>query len=454
MKQEIFVPFLFVLLCSALLGACASDDIYRNKFEPCVGLETDTKCRASSIQVHNNPGRPDENYLLGFVELNDQGHMPNRRQLHELVNTLDQESKANDLLMVVFVHGWHHNAGYDENGKEDGNVVEFRDVLKRLSRAEAAASQSGSGYPRRKVVGVYIGWRGDSVEVPLLKDVTFWERKNTAHDVGNGAIMEVLARLDQIRRAKTRPDKGNDDSLTRLVVIGHSFGGAVVYSAVSQILMERLVQASPPSITNTCKKITGFGDLVVLMNPAFEASLHKPLRDTAGGCTSFSPQQLPVLAVLTSEDDFATRYLFPLGRWPGTLFESYKGDSSRDADYTAVGHHLGYITHDLNHAGGNAGEAEIPAQESYGLFAKVLQGWTNDAPEGEIPFPGSKLKRRGGNTTLSHNPYLVIRVDEKIIQDHNKIYDQRVMDFLRHLIMLSTATPQQRTNAQRAMPAQ
>jgi hypothetical protein len=45
-------------------------------------------------------------------------------------------------------------------------------------------------------------------------------------------------------------------------------------------------------------------------------------------------------------------------------------------------------------------------------------------------------------------------VDEKIIQDHNKIYDQKVMDFLRHLIMLSTATPQQRMNAQRIMPAQ
>ncbi len=62
---------------------------------------------------------------------------------------------------------------------------------------------------------------------------------------------------------------------SRLVVVGHSMGRAIVYSAFSQIFIDRLISSAPT--------INGFGDLVVLANPAMEAiqfsSLHEMVKE-------------------------------------------------------------------------------------------------------------------------------------------------------------------------------
>jgi hypothetical protein len=40
-------------------------------------------------------------------------------------------------------------------------------------------------------------------------------------------------------------------------------------------------------------------------------------------------------------------------------------------------------------------------------------------------------------STDRYNPYLSIYVDGDLIPDHNDIYDQRITEFIRQLIMLS-----------------
>jgi hypothetical protein len=56
--------------------------------------------------------------------------------------------------------------------------------------------------------------------------------------------------------------------------MGHSFGGAMVYSAVANVLKSRIVDAQVKTrLSGSEEPIVGFGDLVVLANPAFEASL-------------------------------------------------------------------------------------------------------------------------------------------------------------------------------------
>ena len=139
----------------------------------------------------------------------------------------------------------------------------------------SAIEHTHSGEPRR-VAGIYVGWRGESIDLPPFNYLTFWDRKNTAQDVGYLGISELLVKLEEIANVNNvmHPDLKN-----RLVIIGHSFGGAVVFSATSQILASRFVDSQEgKAFTGDAG---GFGDLVVLLNPAFEALRYAPFYDMA-----------------------------------------------------------------------------------------------------------------------------------------------------------------------------
>src|SRR5262249_19573985 len=154
--------------------------------------------------------------------------------------------------------------------------------------------------------------------LPVIENLTFWDRKNTAHKVGHGEVTEVLNRIDQLRQVKDA-QSARGSSRSRLIVVGHSFGGAVVFSALEQILEERFVRTAGPAGTST--DVVGFGNLVVLVNPAFEALLYSPLSDMSTERATYFESQLPVLAIITSEADDATRIAFPIGRWFSARFE-------------------------------------------------------------------------------------------------------------------------------------
>ena len=101
--------------------------------------------------------------MLGFVECDDQGWLWDAKQLHAVVARLYEEDGRTNLLMVVFVHGWKHNASFD-----DENVKMFRTNLTELAEIERRLN------PRpRRVAGVYVGWRGLSNKAWLLKQLTF-----------------------------------------------------------------------------------------------------------------------------------------------------------------------------------------------------------------------------------------------------------------------------------------
>jgi len=129
------------------------------------------------------------------------------------------------------------------------------------------------------IVGVYMGWHGRSLP-SFLDYLTFWDRKGAAQRVGTGDVVELLSRLNAIWN-----DANSGGHYTGLVTIGHSFGGHVTLSAVSSILRNRIVAATPQP--GPAEVISGFGDLVVLVNPAAEAALFDAIsiqtRDVAYG---------------------------------------------------------------------------------------------------------------------------------------------------------------------------
>jgi len=419
--MNIPLPKIFVLmLVTALLSACASNNIYRGDFSSCV-VTPQESCEAHAIQRHNTAANSE--YLLGFVEIDDQGQLRNRAQMQALLNELYTLAAKESLLINVFVHGWHHNAR-----PGDPNVESFKESLAKLSQVESTLHKQP-----RKVVGVYVGWRGESITVPVLNNVTFWERKNTAENVGHLGMAELLLKLEEISNVKNTQEP---PVKSRLVLIGHSFGGAALYSATSQILADRFVDSR--SGKNSVDTAKGFGDLVVLMNPAFEAMSYAPLYDMAQARCSYFDNQQPKLVVLTSEADDATKYLFPLGRMFSTFFETHgtieRNDCKRPltynegaADRNTVGHFEPLQTHELRPA--NTRKAA--------LYGNVRNIWSQQQPGGVMQFGSTELVSL--DRTALRNPYLNVKVDEHLIKNHNDIFREEIMEFMRMLIVLSTS---------------
>ena len=408
---------LMLLLLTTLLSACVSNDIYRKDFKSCE-VTSQHSCEAHSIQRHNTGS--DKEYLVGFVEIDDQGQLRDRAQMRALLDELYTMAAKESLLINVFVHGWHHNAK-----PGDSNVESFRQSLGELSKAEHSLNKKP-----RKVVGVYVGWRGESLNVPVLNLITFWDRKNTAQLVGHrGAMVELLLRLEQISNVKNTQEL---PVKSRLVIVGHSFGGAAVYSATSQILADRFVDSrSGKSSVDSAK---GFGDLVVLLNPAFEALSYAPLYDLAQARCSYFDNQQPKLVVLTSEADNATKYAFPLGRSISTFFENHgtieRNDCKRSLSYSegaadrhSVGHFEPLLTHELRPA----------SNRPKAIYGEARNIWSQQQPGGAMQFGSTELVSL--NKTAIRNPYLNVKVDKLLISGHNDVFRPEILEFLRMLIV-------------------
>ncbi|MDH5666707.1 MAG: hypothetical protein OEY86_01675 [Nitrospira sp.] len=429
--------FLVTVLSALTFSACAQNSPYRTNYQSCTYTQSGD-CANHAVQ-HHAPGQPGE-YYLSFIEFDDQGQLWDRKQLHNMLDTYRPIAGVDDVLLVTFIHGWHHNAS-----PEDGNIQDFRHLLADLSQAET------DNDTKRKVLGVYIGWRGESLTVPVMKHITFWDRKNTAHKVGQQGVTEVLLRLEEIVNAKAGMDAAKPQPLkSRFVTIGHSFGGAILYTALQQILEDRFIDSRTHKTSTG--NANGLGDLVVLMNPAFEALRYATLYDISQDyCRGYFRTQLPKLAILTSETDRATGWAFPAGRLFSTFFETHTTihrhtcekvgkDIPMDiaegqADRHTVGHFSPYLTHRL-----------IPltasTKRSKDFNYRSLQTlWAEQQASGSFLFENTELIHLG--KTVPNNPYLNIQVDTHLIAGHNDIWHDHIVSFVRDLIMISTTPLEQ-----------
>jgi hypothetical protein len=426
--------FILTLLSVLVFSGCAQNSPFRTDYQSCEYTQS-SDCADRAVQHHAPPGE----YYLSFIEFDDQGQLWNREQLHTVLNSYQPIAGAHDVLLVAFIHGWHHNAD-----PKDGNIKKFRQLLSKLSQAE---SSGGTG---RKVLGVYIGWRGESITIPVINATTFWDRKNTAHKVGQQGVTEVLLKLEEIVNVKAGMETTKPQPLnSRLVTIGHSFGGAVLYTSLQQILEDRFIDSRKNK--TVAGDANGLGDLVVLMNPAIEALRYATLYDISQDyCRSYFPSQLPKLAILTSETDRATGWAFPIGRFFSTFFETHTTLNRHNcmgigkinpieiaegqADRNTIGHFEPYLTHRLN-------PLTAPEKRSTNFNYRFLQNlWSQQMMSGSFAFENTELVHLG--KTVPNNPYLNIQVDQHLIAGHNDIWHDDIVSFLRDLIMIST-TPGQ-----------
>jgi pimeloyl-ACP methyl ester carboxylesterase len=263
-------------------------------------------------------------FTLSIVEFDDQGRCYNREQLAALKRALgDMQDK--DPAIVVFVHGWKHNGD-----SRDDNLQSFCRAL------QSVAANTGPDTP---VLGIFAAWRGQSLYgFDVLENITFWDRKQAGMRVAMGAPRELFSYLRQYRQLRT---KAGGHPL--LAIIGHSFGGQIVYTAIAQSLIEAATVAEG-------RVVPGFGDLVLLVNPAFEAVRYLPIFDIVRNRT-FAADQEPVFVSVTATNDWATRYAFPAGMAFALIQEATKGREERQALTRTMGHLTWMRTHQLRLSG-------------------------------------------------------------------------------------------------------
>ncbi len=403
-STKIVKPLLIGLSILVTLAACTAQDYYRTQV-------TDKPCELNCDKA-NLIKQAENDYTLGFVELDDQGQFYDRGQVDALIKLLKNEKEPQ--YVTVFVHGWHHNAS-----DNDFNVRRFKDSLKELKKNN----------PAYKVIGIYVGWRGETLSLPLLRMVTFWDRKVVSEEVGRNALLDFLLRIE----SAVKPDT---HSHNRLLTIGHSLGASVLFNALHQVLLQRLIQPE-----NTAPR-SGFGDLVVLINPALEAIRFATLREAANRLShdhGFSHQQKPVLLITTSEADSTTKNTFAISRKLTTVFEKHrplttsqyeptseeKALSEWELDNTSVGHVEQFITHRL--------EANTPAGDDYSCTTNP--GWLNSALSQQTASnssvtPVATMQLHPIKKSASYNPYWIIQTNKTILPSHGFVNQKLLWCFV------------------------
>jgi len=321
------------------------------------------QCNTGSATPEENKSIIEDygNYLIGYAEFDDQGwSYAQDAQLEALRSRLklDLANSAYDdmdFAVIVFVHGWHHNA--HEN---DCNVQEMRQMVHLASERFEAAYHEGKLQRKRRVFGIYAAWRGESVDADLLRYTTVIDRRDAAEKVAKGSIRQLLANLHEqeiaARANSTRTTAADRATRMYTTVVGHSFGGLIVFNGLSQELIDELTAECTPdhSIAAAASLERVWPDEVVLINPAFEASRFEPLNrlaESAAACAR--PRMLPVLTVVTADNDKWTGPVFTVGRRVLTLFEGYDTSTpetrarEKDANIHAIGFVDRYRTHRL-----------------------------------------------------------------------------------------------------------
>jgi hypothetical protein len=426
------------------IGQLANDDIQRA-----------VRCRSKE---EFKVGDTAANFNLHVVEFDDQGLFWNRAQFQDaLADIREAKSRSENVLVVAFFHGWFNNADVCND-----NLACFRELLAVVARAEHSSDRQkleiamhGETRVPRRVIGIAVGWRGGTLSTPPAKFLTFWGRKAAAHTVGeNGAVTELIA--SAFSAVHARLPSGQAD-LSSFIAIGHSFGGALLMSAVGNELNRAAGEAMAQSNADVDVK-SRLADLVVLMNPAVEASRFDNVR-RAASTANFKKTQLPLLLTLSSKADWPNQIMFPIGQSIAFVQKSARSRAQWQGMIQTLGTFQPNQTHQLLPLG------DAPARQTHNiqclcksgilgyadqvldsLFRRALAG-----PKAPVltPFadPDTLASRR--EFLYSHlepmqdvdpnNPFLMVQVDSTVIDGHGDIFNARIVDFLIQFVFLSEA---------------
>ena len=249
----------------------------------------------NQVSGKNSEAQKSLSYDLGFIEFQEDGKpyalrkecdpeetcplersTPVRRQpkgqLEAVVEHLKQ-SKSN--YVVVFIHGWRHDAAVG-----DGDVANFRIYAAHAARFVADRAAIDDAYKDTRVTAIYIGWRGARTDetwlsrnVPWIGGAvgtisavfTLFDRKPVSEAIAPSALsaLRTIENTLEIDAYSELPRKNPN----KMIVFGHSLGGNMLMTALQDDLVKKVSLHEPGAYLQPV-----LGDLVVLINPASEAS--------------------------------------------------------------------------------------------------------------------------------------------------------------------------------------
>ncbi len=217
---------------------------------------------------------------LAVIEFDERGDFWDPTQ----VTRADKMIKAKSApILVTYVHGWRHDAR-----PGDGDMLAFQNFLNQINQ--------GPGL-RGKVCGVFVGWRGASVqeEGGIARRVlslpaallSFWGRKKITDQMAGVPFTNTLWRL-------AATSKGKDG---HSILIGHSFGGRIVEHTLGPTAIAQMNNGQPMPY-----------NLTFLINPATESLYARQLKLALRNWKSSKP----AIVALAARDDTATGTAWPL----------------------------------------------------------------------------------------------------------------------------------------------
>lgn len=501
-------PFLALalILSVSFLGACAVSTRYQKRgteqelsipialdeFEASRSRQLDLEAR--SVERFSSPP-----FTLGIIELTDEG-LVNQRQFEQVLASVrrDLDAAQKGSLLIVFAHGWHHSCRTC-----DRDLACFRRVLNRLNEDE-----NSQGGRQRKVIGVYLGWRGRAL-LGKSDVLSIWNRKNKAEHIGRTGGREVLNVLHEEwfrRRDSARP--------VTMVSVGHSLGGALLFSAVRGKMSGNVDDIMNPGSERTYRTVRAegergaaeagrkairsrFGDLVVLVNPAIEAEAYRPfdndLKDVRyeGAAdevlrkeklpediaAAYNENQLPAMLTIASTADTAVGVIFPISRWLSAVNFIRNGEVFiRPTERVGMGRYRPHFTHQLKYTGSPLPDFKEDESEAGCPCTKTWKSETFDFEKTQLNLQmeesGLRLPPQLGKAAAEasfdldlvpiransgspgyrgwdeHSPYLVISTDKSVIREHSDIFNPVFTGFLRkYLAAFERSLPKNRETA-------
>jgi hypothetical protein len=442
------LPLLSFAVAASLTTACVPNQAYRPDAPGAGPRERQYFVYEELAGRQFEPAETEDDdtypYRLGFVEFDDRGEMFRRDQLQRVVEEIGRaKAEAKDrntvAVVAVFVHGWKNNASEDS-----GNVWGFRQVLAGLSKS----------FGKRPLVGVYIGWRGAVLSPPLLKEFTFFDRQRKSQNISGGHVVETLLKIVQAAKGTDYSEPRETSAAT--VLIGHSFGGAMLETALTQTLVGLAVEARA---TNTPMRWPA--DLTVFVNEAQEATrsyqlleaLHENLPERDGwlpakqrpqGCVAPAaaapagrPPDPPAIVSISSTGDTATRFAFKAAQSlqrPFNSLRSYEGTdpnilglaSQTPMFLNTTAHLKPFQSHVMGRCqceGAACTACEDPAVEA----AKNACGPVIISHLGPTPVPYVIAEVPG---TRNRTPYWVLQMPPTVVSDHSTIFTPTFRDLV------------------------
>ena len=357
-------------------------------------------------------------FNLAFVEFGEQGSYLDTSQVEAAVKLVRNTARP---LVITYVHGWHNNAG-------SGDVERFSTFLSQIAATPLIRDK---GF---HVIGVYLGWRGEITDVPVVRQLSFYSRKAAAERLAsNFDCFDAISSVAEAARVHGRSNQYT-------ILLGHSFGGLVVERAVAHA-----IDAEMHGRSHRYNSLPA--DLTLVLNPASDSILSRQM--IAALYQEKTENARPLFVSITSTADAATGKIFPIGTSLAAVTKAFNqvGDpgaqtkESERAYFTSTpGHNRSLINH-------IAKKLDEPYQPPAGLTALEIN-LSHLLSNDKVALPGKsgapelwQLER----ISPVDVPYWNVQVDRSIIANHGDIWNERTKALMAGVFSIANPiTPHQR----------